>query len=78
MGLPTFNERVARESLLNAASHRTYRSSSSIFVRQYRNRLVIDSPGGLPSGITIDNILEKQSPRVGRTRPNGMPFNDSN
>ena len=63
LGIPTFNERVARESLLNAASHRSYRSSSSIFVRQYRDRLVIDSPGGLPSGITIDNILEKQSPR---------------
>jgi ATP-dependent DNA helicase RecG len=63
LGVPTFNERVARETLLNAASHRSYRSNSSIFVRQYRDRLVVDSPGGFPSGITIDNILEKQSPR---------------
>ena len=63
LSVPTFNERVAREALLNAASHRSYRMSSSIFIRQYRDRLVIDSPGGLPSGITIDNILEKQSPR---------------
>jgi len=63
LGVPTFNERVVRESLLNAASHRSYRMSSSIFVRQYQDRLVIDSPGGFPSGITTDNILEKQSPR---------------
>jgi len=63
LSVPTFNERVAREALLNAASHRSYRMSSSIFIRQYRDRLVIDSPGGFPSGITIDNILEKQSPR---------------
>ena len=63
LGVPTFNERITREALLNAASHRSYRQSSSIFVRQYRDRLVIDSPGGLPSGITTENILEKQSPR---------------
>lgn len=63
LGVSTFNERVAREVILNAASHRSYRASSSIFVRQYRDRLVVDSPGGFPSGITIDNILEKQSPR---------------
>jgi len=36
---------------------------ASIFIRQYSDRLVIDSPGGLPSGITLDNILDKQSPR---------------
>ena len=63
LGLPTFNERVAREAVLNATSHRSYRSSSSIFVRQYRDRLVIDSPGGFPHGVTVENILEKQSPR---------------
>jgi len=63
LGIPTFNERVTREALLNAVSHRSYRQSSSIFVRQYSDKLVIDSPGGLPSGITMDNILEKQSPR---------------
>ena len=61
--IPTFNERVARESILNAASHRNYRMGASIFIRQYSDRLVIDSPGGLPSGITLDNILDKQSPR---------------
>ena len=63
LGVNTFNERITREALLNAASHRSYRLGGSIFVRQYRDRLVIDNPGGFPSGITEDNILEMQSPR---------------
>ena len=63
LSLPTFNERVVREALLNATSHRSYRMSSSIFIRQYRDRLEIESPGGLPSGITINNILSRQAPR---------------
>jgi len=61
--VPTFNERVVREALLNAASHRDYQLGGSIFVRQYRERIVIESPGGFPTGITIDNILDRQSPR---------------
>ena len=35
----------------------------SVFVRQYRDRLVVESPGGLPNGITVENILDRQSPR---------------
>ena len=61
--VPTFNERVTREALLNAASHRNYQLSGSIFIRQYNDRLVIESPGGLPFGVTLENILHKQSPR---------------
>jgi ATP-dependent DNA helicase RecG len=61
--IPTFNERVVREALLNAVSHRNYQLSGSVFVRQYRDRLVIESPGGFPNGVTLDNILDRQSPR---------------
>jgi len=63
LDVPTFNERVARESILNAVSHRNYQLGGSIFVRQYRNRLVIESPGGFPTGITVENILNRQYPR---------------
>ena len=63
LDIPTFNERVVRESLLNAVSHRNYQLSGSVFVRQYRDRLIVESPGGLPSGITVGNILNRQSPR---------------
>ena len=49
--------------MLNAVSHRDYRSGASVFVRQYSRRLVIESPGGFPPGITEENILYRQSPR---------------
>jgi ATP-dependent DNA helicase RecG len=61
--IPTFNERVVREVLLNAVSHRNYQLSGSVFVRQYRNRLVVESPGGFPTGVTLENFLDRQSPR---------------
>lgn len=35
----------------------------SVFIRQYQDRLVIESPGGLPNGITLENILDRQLPR---------------
>ncbi len=63
LDVPTFNERVVREALLNAVCHRNYQMGGSIFVRQYRDRIVIESPGGLPYGITLDNILDRQFPR---------------
>lgn len=61
--IPTFDERTVREAVLNAISHRDYQLGGSVFVRQYARRLVIESPGGFPVGVTIDNILDRQSPR---------------
>jgi ATP-dependent DNA helicase RecG len=61
--IPTFNERVVREALLNAVSHRNYQLSGSVFVRQYGGKLIVESPGGFPAGITPENILYRQSPR---------------
>ena len=61
--VPTFNERVIREAVLNAVSHRDYRHGGSIFVRQYPRRIEIVSPGGFPAGITPENILRQQNPR---------------
>jgi ATP-dependent DNA helicase RecG len=60
---PTFNESAVREAILNAISHRDYRLGGSVFVRQYPKRIQIDSPGGFPTGITAENILERQAPR---------------
>ncbi len=61
--IPTFNERVVREALLNAVSHRDYKLQGSVFVRQFSRRIEIVSPGGFPSGINEQNILWQQSPR---------------
>jgi len=61
--IPTFNDRVVREALLNAICHRNYQFAGSVFIRQYRDRLVVESPGGFPPDITVENILDRQSPR---------------
>lgn len=61
--IPTFNESVVREAILNAICHRNYQMAGSVFIRQYPEKLTIESPGGLPNGITIDNILDRQVPR---------------
>lgn len=61
--IPTFNERVVREAILNAVSHRNYQMGGSVFIRQYRDRLKVESPGGFPIGISLDNILDRQLPR---------------
>lgn len=61
--ISTFSERPVREAILNAVCHRNYQLGSSIFIRQYPRRLEIDSPGGFPLGITVDNILDRQNPR---------------
>lgn len=61
--IPTFEERSVREAILNAVSHRDYRHGGNVFVRQYPRYLKIESPGGLPHGITLENILDRQHPR---------------
>jgi ATP-dependent DNA helicase RecG len=61
--IPTFNERVVREAILNAVTHRDYRLAGSVFIRQFPQKLEVVSPGGLPVGITLENILNRQLPR---------------
>ncbi len=63
LDVPTFDERAVREAVLNAVSHRDYRHTGSVFVRQYSRRIEIVSPGGFPPGITPDNALWQQNPR---------------
>ena len=63
LDLPTFDEVAVREALLNALAHRDYRLGGSVFIRQYPQRLEIVSPGGLPAGITPENIYDQQNPR---------------
>lgn len=61
--IPTFNEQVVREAILNAVSHRNYQMGGSVFIRQYQGRLVVESPGGFPNGISLESILDRQLPR---------------
>jgi len=56
----TFSEKPIREALLNAVAHRDYMiSSQSIFIKASPDEFFIESPGGFPPGITLENILYK-------------------
>jgi len=61
--IPTFNEAVIREAILNAVCHRDYRLPESVFIRQFPRRLEVVSPGGFPPTINQENILYRQYPR---------------
>lgn len=61
--IPTFDEAIIREAILNAVCHRDYRLNGPVFVRQYARRLEVISPGGFPPGITLENVLDEQNPR---------------
>jgi ATP-dependent DNA helicase RecG len=55
--LPTFNEEVIREAILNAIAHRDYTITSGVVIRQYPKKMIINNPGGFPKGVTKDNLL---------------------
>lgn len=61
--IPAFNEAVVREAILNALTHRDYRLSGSVMIRQYPRKLEVVSPGGFPEGVTPRNILWKHIAR---------------
>jgi ATP-dependent DNA helicase RecG len=61
--IQTFNESAVREAILNAVSHRDYRSGASVFVKVWPTRLDVVSPGGFPEGITPENLINRQNPR---------------
>jgi len=56
----TYPEIALREALLNAFVHADYRIHGPIMIKQFRDRLEISNPGGLPGGITPDNILRHE------------------
>lgn len=58
-----YDERLIRELLINAIAHKSYTISGDIFIKVYPDRLEITNPGGLPLGITKDNILQSVSRR---------------
>lgn len=47
-----------REVIVNAACHRDYSSPSNVEIRIYDDELVTWSPGGLPSGITLEDLYK--------------------
>ncbi|QEC78609.1 ATP-binding protein [Mucilaginibacter ginsenosidivorax] len=58
---PVFDEIVVREALLNAIAHRDYRLTSEIVIKQFPKKLIINSPGGFPIGVNLENMLSINS-----------------
>ncbi len=59
--IPFFNEEVIRESINNAITHRDYRKTSEIFIKQFPQRLDIINAGGFPLGVNLGNLLNTPS-----------------
>ncbi len=53
-----FDEKSIREAVHNAVMHRDYSiRGRSIFIKASPHEFYIESPGGFPAGITLDNVL---------------------
>ena len=62
-----YNKAVIRELLVNAFVHKSYTISGDIFISVYKDRLEIKNPGGLPLGVTKNNILhqvQRRNPKL--------------
>lgn len=68
--VPEYPEFAWLEGIVNAVTHREYALAGGyILVSMYDDRLEIDSPGKLPSIVTIENIKEtrySRNPRIAR------------
>lgn len=68
--VPEYPEFAWQEGIVNAVTHREYAMSGSyILVSMYDDRLEIESPGKLPSIVTVENIRTtrfSRNPRISR------------
>lgn len=62
--IPEYSPEGFREALNNAVLHRDYARLGAVYVQLRPDELVVASPGGLPLGLTVDNLLvHEPSPR---------------
>jgi len=64
-----------REAIINAISHRDYSIPSNAEIRIYDDELIVWSPGGLPLGITLEDLY-KSHPSVLRNKGIASIFYD--
>lgn len=61
---PEYPKAAWYEAVVNACVHRSYgQRNMNIFVKMFDDRLVIESPGGLPPFVTPENIFNMHQPR---------------
>lgn len=57
VGVPEYPEASFREAVANALVHRDYTQRGAVHVQWLDDSLEISNPGGLPQGVTLDNLL---------------------
>ncbi|MEW6041468.1 MAG: helix-turn-helix domain-containing protein, partial [Elusimicrobiota bacterium] len=57
-----------REAVLNAICHRDYTANEEIQIKIYDDRITIWNPGGLPAGITIEELYNPNHPSRPRNK----------
>jgi ATP-dependent DNA helicase RecG len=61
---PEYPGFALREAIINAIAHRDYTlRGSRVQVRLYPDRIEVDTPGGLPPPVTVDNIEDEKATR---------------
>ena len=55
--------KVIRELLVNSFAHKSFTIAGDIFIKVFPDRLEITNPGGLPLGVTNENILHSSVSR---------------
>jgi len=64
VGQPDYPEFAWREVIVNAIAHRDYSiTGTAIQVRLFDDRLEVESPGGLPGIVTVENIRRRRFSR---------------
>ena len=62
--IPEIPEAVYREAVLNALTHRDYFSDTThVYVHMHPGRMEIGNPGGLPDGLSLEELGTRAVPR---------------
>ena len=62
--IPEIPEAVYREAVLNALTHRDYFSDTThVYVHMHPGRMEISNPGGLPDGLSLEELGTRAVPR---------------
>jgi ATP-dependent DNA helicase RecG len=54
---------AVREAITNAVCHRDYADSGNVVVRVFDDRLEVSNPGGLPAGMTVEDLKQPHESR---------------
>lgn len=57
--VPEYPLAAVREAITNAIVHRDYSQGGRVMLRMFEDRLELQNPGGLPGGLTLEEVTER-------------------